>query len=206
MIKAMTAGAPRSCCYKFKQHFTYKPTDHIFLATNPRPPIRGVEFAIWRRLYLIPFEITIKGDDVDLHLTEKLLQELPWILSWMIEGYRDNVSRGGFCPPQAILAAREEWMFESNQLAEWLFEQCVQTHQLKPHDKVPEADINTLYESYIKWCEFNFVPKKEMMMRKSFSRKIGALLGVTRRKSNGKYIYCGIGLLRPPGSGGLLTI
>jgi putative DNA primase/helicase len=205
MIKAMTAGAPRSCCYKFKQHFTYKPTDHIFLATNPRPPIRGVEFAIWRRLFLIPFEVTIEGDDVDLHLTTKLIAELPGILTWLIEGYRDYVTRGGLCPPEPILTAREEWMFESNPLAEWMFELCVRTRQVKSGDPTPEADINTLYESYIRWCEFNFIGKKEIMLRKSFARKIGALSGVSRRASHGKYIYVGIGLARPVTTGRLLS-
>ncbi len=47
---------------------------------------RGTEEAIWRRVKLAPFEVTIAEADRDEHLGEKLQAEDAGILNWMIEG------------------------------------------------------------------------------------------------------------------------
>ena len=45
-----------------------------------------VGLAVWRRIRLIPFDVTFSGAQVDKHLEETLLDELEGILVWAVEG------------------------------------------------------------------------------------------------------------------------
>lgn len=191
LIKAMTAGAPRTCCYKFKPHFTYHPTDHIFIATNYRPLVKGADHAIWRRIKLIPFMVTIEEEQQDRHLTEHLIDELPGILNWALEGWRGYIQRGGLDTPSAILAAIDEYKHESDPLSGWYEDRCI--FQMDG-EKPPEADVHELYNDYEAWADWNHIPKKGLIGLRAFGRRVGARRGISKRKSNSKYIYVGIGL------------
>ena len=42
--------------------------------------------AIWRRILMIPFQVTIREEEQDRDLSSKLRQELPAILAWAVRG------------------------------------------------------------------------------------------------------------------------
>ena len=62
------------------------PQFKLLIAGNHKPTLRNVDEAIRRRMYLIPFTVTIPEDERDETLTEKLRAEWPGILQWMIDG------------------------------------------------------------------------------------------------------------------------
>ena len=41
------------------QIWEFDPTHKIVLATNHRPAVQGADFAIWRRVRLVPFNVTV---------------------------------------------------------------------------------------------------------------------------------------------------
>ena len=55
------------------------------LATNHKPEITGTDLAIWRRIRLVPFTVTIPRR-ARPDLAAKLRAELPGILTWAVEG------------------------------------------------------------------------------------------------------------------------
>ena len=67
-------------------NWQFEPTHKIFLATNHKPEIRDINNAIWRRVRLIPFNVTIPDAEQDRQLPEKLKDEWTGILKWAVEG------------------------------------------------------------------------------------------------------------------------
>jgi len=53
---------------------------------KPQADYSGTDNAIWDRIRLIPFNVTIPPEEQDKNLTEKLEAELPGILAWAVEG------------------------------------------------------------------------------------------------------------------------
>jgi putative DNA primase/helicase len=56
------------------------------MSSNYKPVIPGLDWGIWRRVKLIPFEATIPENRRDPALALKLKAEAPGILNWMLRG------------------------------------------------------------------------------------------------------------------------
>ena len=82
-----------------------------------------VDEAIRRRMHLIPFTVTIPEDERDETLTEKLKEEWPGILQWMIEGCLMWQGEG-LRPPEAVRRATEEYLEEEDAFTLWFDECC----------------------------------------------------------------------------------
>ncbi|MBL0290907.1 MAG: hypothetical protein IPQ15_09625 [Betaproteobacteria bacterium] len=55
------------------------PCFKLFVAGNHKVVIRGTDEGIWRRIHLVPFEVTIAQEARDPNLFDKLKAELPGI-------------------------------------------------------------------------------------------------------------------------------
>jgi putative DNA primase/helicase len=112
---------------------------------NNKPNLRAVDEAIKRRMHLIPFTVQIPEAQRDNHLAEKLKAEWPQILGWMIQGCLEW-QKGGLQPPQAVLAATEEYLASEDSFALWR-EECT-----KPDPKNFESSA-ALFASWKSWAE-----------------------------------------------------
>ena len=72
--------------------FTYIPQFTLVISGNQKPQLRNIDDAIKRRMYLVPF--TNKPVNVDKDLSEKLKNEWPSIMQWMIDGCIDWQEKG----------------------------------------------------------------------------------------------------------------
>lgn len=70
----------------YEREFEFRPTWKLWLYGNHKPVIADSALAIWRRVKLIPFEVTIPPDKIDKQLQTKLSAELPGILAWAVQG------------------------------------------------------------------------------------------------------------------------
>ena len=61
IIKMLTGGDRVTVRRLYESEFEFTPTGKIWLSTNHKPVIQGTDVAIWRRLWLVPFNITIPG-------------------------------------------------------------------------------------------------------------------------------------------------
>jgi hypothetical protein len=64
------------------------------------PEIKGSDDAIWNRLHLIPFTVTIPKEKIDRALPGKLLAEAEGILAWAVKGARLWLEHGLAKPPE----------------------------------------------------------------------------------------------------------
>ena len=124
-----------------------RPTHKLWLSTNHKPEIRGTDAAIWRRIRLVPWAVTIPPAEQDKKLPEKLRSELPGILAWIVRGCL-QWRRKGLQAPDEVRKATGEYRVEMDVLAGFLAECCEFGTDHWDYAK-------DLYESYKRWCDEN---------------------------------------------------
>ena len=87
-IKTMTGGEPIVARFMRQNLFKFDPEFKLWLVANDRPRVRGTDDAFWRRVRVIPLDITIPSGERDPKLPEKLRAEWPGILAWAVRGCR----------------------------------------------------------------------------------------------------------------------
>lgn len=178
-IKTLTGGDPVTCRFLYCENFTYIPTYKILLIGNHKPKVRDNGHGIWRRLQLLPFEVIIPEEERDADLQDKLLEELPGILAWAVQGclkwQEVKLSR-----PQEIKDATDEYKKSEDIFELWIDDCCTRGAEFV----TPVADLLTSFIDYSKW-------------KGTTLTKLGRMLsdaGFTRDKSN-VIRWRGIGLL-----------
>lgn len=183
LVKQLTGGDTVAARFLFKELFEFHPTFKIFLAANHRPSIRGQDHAIWRRIRLIPFEITIPVEERDRNLVAKLRTELPGILAWAVQGCMEW-QRQGLAEPGVVLRATDEYRHDMDVLAAFLEERCVVAPGARGTSKA-------LYDAYTAWCQDN---AEEPISARVFGLKLkdkGYRQGRTERSRH----WIGVGLI-----------
>lgn len=177
--KHLTGGDSVTARHLYGQQFDFTPKFKLFIAGNHKPIIRGVEEGVWRRIKLIPFEVTIPEAQRDRDLIDKLRAELSGILNWAIDGCL-AWQKTGLNPPRVVLDAVKEYREEMDIMGQWIEEQCA----LGP---VLTWKAGDAYSSYKFWCGINgFRP----MSSTAFGRKLSERF--TSKKQNTGKIYYGI--------------
>ena len=146
LIKQVTGGDKIAARFLNKEFFEFVPEFKLFLATNHKPVIKGTDHAIWRRIRLIPFLYKIPEKRQDKDLADKLLNELPGILNWMIKGCLEWQQQGGLGKPKGIEMATKKYRAEMDLVGQFL--EGVTTKSL-----TEEAPAKELYELYRVWCD-----------------------------------------------------
>jgi putative DNA primase/helicase len=144
LVKQLTGGDLVTARFLYKEYFEFQPQFKLIIAANHKPDIRGVDHGIWRRIVLIPFDVTIPSDEIDKDLPSKLRNELPGILAWAVRGCLEWLSRG-LAIPESIAAATSEYRHEMDILANFQEDRCT----IGPSQKVPLGD---LFEAFREWC------------------------------------------------------
>jgi putative DNA primase/helicase len=144
LVKQLTGGDTLTARYLYKEHFEFQPAFKIWLAVNHKPGVQGTDHAIWRRMRLIPFTVTIPPAEQDKRLTEKLQTELPGILRWAVEGCL-AWQQEGLEPPAAVKRATGDYQAEMDVIAAFIQDCCMLG------DK-HEVSSKALYEEYKGWC------------------------------------------------------
>jgi putative DNA primase/helicase len=181
LLKWLTGGDMIRARKLYENSTEFNPTWKIWLATNHRPVIRGTDPAIWSRIKLVPFAVSFEGRE-DRTLKAVLLDELPGILNWAIEGCISWQSEGlGF--PESVLVATSEYKNESDLLARFLDESCIV-------GDFASAKGRGLYDAYRQWATGS---GEDPVTEVAFGRHMTEH-GFVKRKTNSGVIWGGIGL------------
>lgn len=147
LIKDLTGQDTITARFMRAEWFDFKPTHKLWLSTNHKPEIRGTDTAIWRRIRLIPWTVTIPPAEQDKKLPEKLRDELPGILAWIVRGCLEW-QREGLRAPDEVRRATGEYRAEMDVLAAFVSECCEEGVDFWDYSK-------ELYDTYKRWCEDN---------------------------------------------------
>jgi putative DNA primase/helicase len=144
-IKDLTGQDTITARFMRAEFFDFEPTHKLWLSTNHKPEIRGTDNAIWRRIRLVPWGVAIPAPEQDKKLAEKLRDELPGILAWVVRGCL-QWRREGLQAPDEVRQATREYRSEMDVIGAFLSECCV----LDGDQDVAAAD---LYRAYNEWCK-----------------------------------------------------
>lgn len=145
LVKTLTGSEQIAARFLFREYFEFVPAFKVWIATNHKPAIRGNDDAIWRRIRLIPFNITIPEGEQDRELLEKLRRELSGILNWALEGCR-AWQEDGLQTPEPVRAATADYRSDMDRLGTWITERCIVTPAAK-------VQASFAYQDYRKWAE-----------------------------------------------------
>lgn len=145
LIKDLTGQDTISARFMRGEFFDFRPTHKLWLSTNHKPEIRGTDNAIWRRIRLIPWGVTVPPAERDRKLPEKLRAELPGILAWIVQGYLEWQYEG-LKPPEEVRQATREYRAEMDVLAAFVADCCERGGNEK-------AYAGELWKAWQRWCE-----------------------------------------------------
>jgi putative DNA primase/helicase len=145
LVKELTGGDSIRARRMREDFWQFRPSHTVVLATNHRPVVRGTDNGIWRRLLLVPFEVTIPEAEQDKQLAQKLHDEYPAILRWTMAGCLDW-QRHGLQAPENVASATATYRSDMDVLGEFLEECC-------DVDAAYESTASDIYKRYKTWAE-----------------------------------------------------
>jgi putative DNA primase/helicase len=201
-VKELIAGDSLDAERKNKPLFQFRPnTKHIFAAN--RAPSRSVDDeAFWNRWLTVVFPEAIpRSEQVD-NLSDQLLDELPGILNWAIDGYQRLEEQGHFTNEPLPHENREKWERYGDSIDQW-FNRCTEEQPYnshtngKPDGFVPKYstdDTLGAYDSYVAYARKNGL---EVETDSKFTAELKRKEGVNKKRPR-------IDGTRPDGYGGFV--
>ncbi len=190
-IKSLTGGDPITAHFMHKDAFTFQPQFKLTIVGNHRPGLRNVDDAMRRRLNIVPF--TRKPSRPDPDLPEKLLQEAPGILRWMIEGCLDW-RRNGLIRPSVVTAETADYFAEQDTFRQWLDEEC----DCEIGNEWKSARVGELWKS---WQAYAVAASAPAGSQTSFSDRLKKLGFEKHKGGKGIRYFRGVTLLREVAGG-----
>jgi putative DNA primase/helicase len=181
LIKWLTGGDAVRARRLYENSWEFDPTHKLWLATNHKPIIRGTDPAIWSRIRLIPFDVSFEGKE-DRTLKTALMDELPGILAWAIEGCL-RWQEEGLPLSASVEKATREYRDESDQLGRFIEERCIVGEFVSVLGRV-------LYSSYKTWAHDAGEPD---LTETAFGRRMTEK-GFQKRHTDRGKSYSGIAL------------
>ena len=174
LVKWLTGGEAIRARRMHCDSYEFPPTHKLFMSSNYKPEVREMGAALWRRLRLIPFPVTIPPEEEDRGLPGKLRDEASGILNWMVRGcleWHENK----LAEPEKVRQATRDYRDDMDPIGEFIAACCDQGPGLS-------AGSTELWNAYMRWCDGGSVPHGDRIPNiKSF----GALLGRRDSRASG---------------------
>lgn len=180
-IKQLTGDKTLTARFMRGDEFTFDITHKHVLAGNFKPRFKGDDFAMQRRMVLVPFTQRFDGLRRDEHLRDKLVAEYPGILAWAIEGAAKWYD-SGLLIPESVQTSSKDYMAEQDDLALWVDECCTVGDGLK-------TKSSELFQSFDVWKRRN---GENAGSNKNFSQRLERKF--TKSKSDGVMVFKGLAL------------
>ncbi len=181
-LKNVTGGDTLTARGMHQNFSAFEPHVVFTADTNAIPQIPEPTDSMKRRIVIIDWPISFKGRE-DRNLQEKLLEELPGILNWLVQGAK-NYYRGGLLKvPESVQRATDALWESVDSVGQWIESECVR-------DTSARTDCKILGRSYAAWCQENRIPECGNW---KFNRRLRSS-GIETNKSNGRCFANGLRL------------
>lgn len=156
----------------------------IIFFGNHKPRITDMGKGIWRRVLLIPFDVTItKPDD---NLSDELWKECDGVFLWLIQGAM-GYQYYGLCPPARVKAETEKYKYEQDTIGQFIEEICIT-------GEGHSCYVMKLYRGYASWCQSRGqIPKSQPQFSAELLNRSG--IAKLEKRFEGGFKYVGISLL-----------
>lgn len=146
-VKRLTGSDRITARQLYQKNITFDPSHSFAMIANHLPEVPDTGHGMWRRLLVVPFDVTVPESSQDRDLPMKLEAEADAILTWAIEGWCDYQERG-LSEPEAVQVATGDYRHKSDQVARFLADVTI---------KAPGATALTtqLHEQFKRWAHIN---------------------------------------------------
>lgn len=144
LLLSITGGDRPALARKYLPDYTGPLQVRFVVCANEVPTVNDPSNALAARALSIRLTRSFEGKE-DTGLSERLLQELPGIFNWALEGLRRLRSRGRFQQPQSGKEVLETLRNQSSPLGEFVEHLCVL-------DADRDVEVANVYAAYQAWC------------------------------------------------------
>ena len=183
LVKQLTGGDVISARFMRGEFFTFKPKFKIWMAVNHKPMIRGTDYGIWRRIRLVPFNVSIPEAEQDRALPARLREELSGLLAWAVEGCLEW-QREGLGVPDAVKDATNSYKDEMDIVGQFISECCFLAESASVRS-------SNLFEAWRGWAQKN----GENERNNKWLTNVLAEKGYQKKARNSGAWWFGIGLI-----------
>ncbi|MET8381602.1 phage/plasmid primase, P4 family [Streptosporangium canum] len=173
-VKKLTGGDSITAKFMRQDHFTFKPTHHLWLMANHKPAVRSGGDSFWRRIRLIPFERQVpkerRIDDLQGILSR---DHGPALMAWIARGAAE-FAQHGLMEPDSVKAATDEYEKDQDSIARFIEECC----RIGGGTNVCHK-VTLVREAYERWC---FVEGETPVSAKKLTQELSRRYGVESTK------------------------
>ena len=180
-IKQMTGGDTLKGRPLYGSYVEFKIIGKLWLATNSLPQINNSDYGIWRRIMALPFNRTFSVEEQDKTLQSKLMEELPGILNWAIQGCLEW-QREGLNPPKIVQDQVAEYKSAMDSISQFIKDECELGVDCS-------HSASQFYSEYRSWC---LAVGKKPKNQTAFKRALEATTGVYQKRTAKGNIWFGI--------------
>ncbi len=148
VFKTLASGEPIEARLPYKEPFILRNYARMIFNLNKIDNAKVEDTnGFFRRILMIPFEVTIKPNEQDKDLHKKILQNKAGVLNWILEGAKEVITN------QKIYESEESSLFvqafkkESNSVARFINKMEI---KIKPSANMPHSIV---YNHYSLFCK-----------------------------------------------------
>ncbi|GAA3680802.1 putative DNA primase/helicase [Yimella lutea] len=174
VMKRLTGGDPITARPLYQKPVTWAPSHQLIYVTNHLPSVKGNDPATWRRVRVIPFDVTVPPEARDLRLGERLELAADEVLLWAVAGYLDYLDHG-MAEPSSVMRATDAYKAESDDVARFITDACTVGAQVA-------ATTRELYAAWQRWAVSDGA---EPLTEKALGKELDRLGYEARRTKKG---------------------
>lgn len=168
-FKSIVAGDDVMAEKKGKDGFTFKPAAKHIYAANTLPDVKLDDDSFFRRILLVPFPRTVPPEQRQRDLKKELLEELPGILRWAVDGYYRLMEQGHFTEEPLPGEVMEQWSMWANTVDRFVQRVITVSGDADP---IPKSDLYSIYST---WCQNYNMPAEQ---QRAFTQRLKQQHGV----------------------------
>ena len=119
LMKNLTGGDMIYARALKKDPVVFAPSHTLVLYTNHKPKLTADDSGVWRRVKLVPFDVSRPEEEWDTGIDQKLKLEADAILTWMLEGYAAWAEQG-LATPAVVETATSTYQYEEDSVSQFI--------------------------------------------------------------------------------------
>lgn len=182
MFKTLASGEPIEARLPYRDPFMMVDYAKLIFNVN-KMDSANIEYThgFYRRLLIIPFQVTIPDDKQDRDLHKKILKDKAGVLNWIIDGAREGIKNRDIFVSDECLKIKARFIKETDSVA--MFEEQHILEGLR--GSIYYEMVSAAHTQYKQYCSD---AGHKALGRTNFSRRMEAIGFTKSKKDDGAYL------------------